>query len=204
MKRVLLTYTPQYAPRMQPYFDALRSVGLTPVEPGADAYDAVLLAGGNDIDPAHYGQSPDPRLGPLDPPRDVYELDIAWAALERDLPILAICRGMQLLNVACGGTLHQHIDGHRDVFHPVLADPASRLAHLTGQSAFEVNSRHHQALDQLGDGLVVTARSGEIIEAAEMPGRRFVLAVQWHPEDLVGSHAPHRALFTALADTLKA
>ncbi|MCA2967784.1 MAG: gamma-glutamyl-gamma-aminobutyrate hydrolase family protein [Acidobacteriaceae bacterium] len=204
MKRVLLTYTPQYAPRMQPYFDALRSVGLTPVEPGADAYDAVLLAGGNDIDPAHYGQSPDPRLGPLDPPRDVYELDIAWAALERDLPILAICRGMQLLNVACGGTLHQHIDGHRDVFHPVLAQPTSRLAHITGQSAFEVNSRHHQALDQLGDGLVVTAHSGEIIEAAEMPGRRFVLAVQWHPEDLVGSHAPHRALFAALADTLKA
>lgn len=204
MKRVLLTYTPQYAPRMQPYFDALRSVGLTPVEPGADAYDAVLLAGGNDIDPAHYGQSPDPRLGPLDPPRDVYELDIAWAALERDLPILAICRGMQLLNVACGGTLHQHIDGHRDVFHPVLAQPTSRLAHITGQSAFEVNSRHHQALDQLGDGLVATAHSGEIIEAAEMPGRRFVLAVQWHPEDLVGSHAPHRALFAALADTLKA
>lgn len=204
MKRVLLTYTPQYAPRMQPYFDALRSVGLTPVEPGADVYDAVLLAGGNDIDPAHYGQSPDPRLGPLDPPRDVYELDIAWAALERDLPILAICRGMQLLNVACGGTLHQHIDGHRDVFHPVLAQPTSRLAHITGQSAFEVNSRHHQALDQLGDGLVATAHSGEIIEAAEMPGRRFVLAVQWHPEDLVGSHAPHRALFAALADTLKA
>lgn len=204
MKRVLLTYTPQYAPRMQPYFDALRSVGLTPVEPGADAYDAVLLAGGNDIDPAYYGQSPDPRLGPLDPPRDVYELDIAWAALERDLPILAICRGMQLLNVACGGTLHQHIDGHRDVFHPVLAQPTSRLAHITGQSAFEVNSRHHQALDQLGDGLVATAHSGEIIEAAEMPGRRFVLAVQWHPEDLVGSHAPHRALFAALADTLKA
>jgi putative glutamine amidotransferase len=204
MKRVLLTYSPMYAPRMQPYFDAVRSVGLTPVEPGEDTYDAVILAGGNDIDPAHYGQDPDPQLGPLDPTRDVYELDIAWAALRRDLPILAICRGMQLLNVACGGTLRQHLDGHRDVFHSVTAEPGSRLAQIMGQTVFAVNSRHHQALDQLGEGLVVTARDGDVIEAAEMPGRRFVVAVQWHPEDLVGTHAPHRALFEALADTLKA
>ena len=204
MKRVLLTYSPMYAPRMQPYFDAVSSVGLTPVEPGEDAYAAVILAGGHDIDPAHYGQEPDPQLGPLDPPRDVYELDIAWAALRRDLPILAICRGMQLLNVACGGTLRQHIDGHRDVFHSVTAEPGSRLVQITGQTVFAVNSRHHQALDQLGEGLVVTARDGDVIEAAEMPGRRFVVAVQWHPEDLVGTHAPHRALLEALADTLKA
>jgi putative glutamine amidotransferase len=181
----------------------VRSVGLEPVEPGAEEYDAVILAGGNDIDPAHYGQAPDPQLGELDPPRDVYELDIAWDALRRDLPILAICRGMQLLNVACGGTLKQHIDDHRNVFHRVTVAPGSRLAQVTGETEFEVNSRHHQALDELGEGLVVTAHSGDVIEAAEMPGKRFVLAVQWHPEDLVGTHPPHRALFAALADTLK-
>ena len=203
MKRVLLTYSAEYAPRMQPYFEAVRSVGLEPVEPGAEEYDAVILAGGNDIDPAHYGQAPDPQLGELDPTRDVYELDIAWAALERDMPILAICRGMQLLNVACGGTLKQHIDGHRNVFHSVTVEPGSRLARVTGETEFEVNSRHHQVLDELGDGIVVTARSGDVIEAAEMPGKRFVLAVQWHPEDLVGTHPPHHALFAALADTLK-
>lgn len=203
MKRVLLTYSPVYAHKMPPYFEALRTVGLEPVEPGADEYDAVVLAGGNDIDPAHYGQAPDPQLGELDPPRDVYELDIAWDALRRDLPILAICRGMQLLNVARGGTLKQHIDGHRNVFHQVTVEPGSRLAQVTGETAFEVNSRHHQVLDELGEGLVVTARFGELIEAVEMPGKRFVMAVQWHPEDLVGTHPPHRALFAALADTLK-
>jgi len=203
MKRVLLTYSDTYAHKAQPYYDAVRSVGLEPVGPGADEYDAVVLCGGNDIDPAHYGQAPDARLGELDPARDVYELDVAWSALRRDLPILAICRGMQLLNVACGGTLKQHVDDHRDVMHTVDVEPESLLAQVTGEASFEVNSRHHQVLDELGEGLVVTARAGSLIEAAEMPGKRFTLAVQWHPEDLVATHAPHRALFAALADTLK-
>ena len=203
MTRVLLTYSDAYAHKVQPYYDAVRSVGLEAVESGADEYDAVILCGGNDIDPAHYGQERDARLGELDPARDVYELAVARSALQRDLPILAICRGMQLLNIACGGTLKQHVDGHRNVMHMVEVEPDSRLAQVTGETRFEVNSRHHQVVDELGEGLVVTARSGGLIEAAEMPGKRFALAVQWHPEDLVATHAPHRALFTALADTLK-
>ena len=203
MTRVLLTYSDAYAHKVQPYYDAVRSVGLEPVGPGAEEYDAVVLCGGNDIDPAHYGQEPDARLGELDPARDVYELDVVWAALGRNLPILAICRGMQLLNIACGGTLKQHVDDHRNGMHTVEVEPESLLARVTGERAFEVNSRHHQVIDELGEGLVVTARSGDLIEAAEMPGKRFALAVQWHPEDLVATHAPHRALFTALADTLK-
>jgi putative glutamine amidotransferase len=204
MKRVLLTYSDTYAHKVQPYYDAVRSVGLEPVAPGSEEYEAVILCGGNDIDPAHYGAAPHPRLGELDPPRDVYELDITWHALQQNLPILAICRGMQMLTVALGGTLEQHVDDHRDVMHGVAVEPGSGLARLTGSTGFEVNSRHHQALAELGDGLRVTARAGDLIEAVELAGRPFVVGVQWHPEDLVGTHAPHRALFAALADTLKA
>lgn len=204
MRRVLLTYSDTYAHKVQPYYEAVRSVGLEPVAPGAEEYEAVILCGGNDIDPAHYGEEPHPRLGELDRPRDVYELDITWHALQQNLPILAICRGMQMLNVALGGTLVQHVDDHRDVMHGVDVMRSSQLAALTGSVAFEVNSRHHQALAELGEGLTVTAMAGDLIEAVELAGKRFVVGVQWHPEDLVGTHAPQRAIFAALADTLKA
>lgn len=203
MKQVLVTYGARYADRVEPYRKALRDAGVEPVEPGTDAWDGVLLCGGSDIDPAHYGEDPAPELGQTDPPRDVYELDIVWSALQRDVPVLAICRGMQLLNVACGGTLQQHIEGHRNVTHTVAVEAGSRLAAITGESRFPVNSRHHQAVGEVGDGLQVTARAEGIVEALEMPGKRFVVGVQWHPEDRVQTDAPDRALFEAFAASLQ-
>lgn len=172
------------------------------MEPGASSWDGVLLCGGHDIDPAHYGEAPDPQLGELDPPRDIFELDVVWDALERDLPVLAICRGMQLLNVACGGTLRQHIEGHKGVTHPITVAGGSQLATITGQSSYLVNSRHHQAIAELGERLLVSARAENIVEAIEMPGKRFVVGVQWHPEDRVQTDVPDRALFQAFAASL--
>ena len=113
------------------------------------------------------------------------EVALLQGALERDLPVLAICRGMQMLNVALGGTLAQHIEGHRCPgqanAHGLTIAAGSRLEGILGT---EVNSRHHQCVERLGDGLVVVARApDDVVEAVEFPGKRFVVGVQWHPED---------------------
>lgn len=156
--------------------------------------DALVLVGGGDIDPHRYHQSPNPATAGVDPERDARELALLRAALEQDLPVLAVCRGMQLLNVDRGGTLVQHVpdvvghDGHqpaRGCFADVdvVTEPGSAVAKILGERA-TVRCSHHQAIDRLGEGLVVSARSVDgLVEAVELPTARFVVGVQWHPEE---------------------
>jgi putative glutamine amidotransferase len=159
--------------------------------------DGLILAGGADIDPASYGEQPHPQTLDTVPERDAFEIALTRAAIERDLPVLGICRGMQLINVACGGTLLQHLpelvghEEHRRVLgsfegadHDVSLQRGSLAAHAAGEVAHATKSHHHQGVDRLGEGLVVSGRSGldEVPEAIELPDRRFVLGVQWHPE----------------------
>jgi putative glutamine amidotransferase len=158
-----------------------------------DLVDALLLAGGSDIDPASYGADPSPEIETVFPERDRFELALARRALERDMPVLGICRGMQLLNVARGGTLVQHLDEagpHRPMpgaygEHDVELEPGSLAARAAGVARCDVKSHHHQAVDRLGDGLVVTGRAAHdgLVEALEAPAHRYALGVLWHPEE---------------------
>ena len=157
--------------------------------------DGVLLAGGSDIDPLTYGAPPHPSITGTDPARDRFEVALAHRALERDLPLLGICRGMQLLNVATGGTLVPHLpdvlasDRHRlepGVFctHEVRLEPGSLAAEAVAGERTTVNSHHHQGVAEIGEGLAATGWSVEddIVEAIELPERRFALGALWHPE----------------------
>src|SRR4051812_12605975 len=152
-----------------PYVKAVRKAGAIPVllpivEP-ADAaamlavVDALVVTGGCDIDPDNYGATAEPHLGPTDPDRDATDLAITRAAVESNVPTLATCRGIQVLNVALGGTLRQHVDDHmrvdryNDDVHTVDIDPSSRLAAIVGTRSFGVNSLHHQVIDRLGAGV---------------------------------------------------
>ncbi|WP_328899339.1 MULTISPECIES: gamma-glutamyl-gamma-aminobutyrate hydrolase family protein [unclassified Streptomyces] len=149
--------------------------------------DAVVVAGGPDVDPARYGAGRDPRTGPPAPERDSWEAALTGAALESGTPLLGVCRGMQLLNVVCGGTLTQHLDGHTGavgVFgsHPVTPVPGTRYASLAPEVC-AVPTYHHQAVDRIGTGLVASAHAADgTVEAVELPGDHWVLGVQWHPE----------------------
>lgn len=181
------------------YENAVRAMGgefVTRYCPEVDlSFDGLLLTGGGDVDPVHYGQ---PNRGSMtpDPDRDRTELALVKAYLEAGKPILGICRGMQILNVALGGTLVQDLGEHLNLFHrritadkvhPVRAQEASLLHALYG-SAFPVNSAHHQAVDAPGRGAVITARSESgVAEALELPGKP-VLGVQFHPERMTGTH----------------
>lgn len=163
--------------------------------------DGLVLTGGADVDPARYGADPHPKVYGVDGRRDEVELALLRHALDLGMPVLAVCRGMQLLNVAFGGTLVQHLDANDlDVHaaweqrvdapvHTVIFTPGSAAAHCFG-GALAVNSLHHQAVDRLGDGLVATGRSSDgTIEAVERPGRPL-LGVQWHPELLAAQPDP--------------
>jgi putative glutamine amidotransferase len=164
-----------------------------------DRIDALLLAGGRDVDPLSYGARPAPETVEPQPERDRFELALVSAALDRDMPVLGVCRGMQMLNVACGGTLLQHLDGelserHRHtpgVFsdHDVVLEPGSLAAQAAGADRIAVRSHHHQAVAELGEGLVASGRSPEdgLVEAVELPGKAFALGVLWHPEEDRGS-----------------
>lgn len=152
------------------------------------ALDAVVIAGGADVEPARYGAAPDPRTGPPARERDTWELALIDAAIEGHVPLLGICRGMQLLNVALGGTLHQHLDGHtggHGVFgdHPVTPVPGSAYAAAVPEPIV-VPAYHHQAVDRLGTGLTASAHAPDgTVEALELTGHDgLVLGVQWHPE----------------------
>jgi putative glutamine amidotransferase len=179
------------------------------LEPLLDQLAGVCLSGGPDLDPATYGAEPDPRLGPTWPDLDAYELALARRADAPNVPLLAICRGMQTLNVARGGTLHQHVDGHRQAVpceqpaHDVRIAARSRLHALVNSPRIDVNSFHHQALATLGDGLRPTAWAGDgIVEAVEATGARFLLGVQWHAEGLTSRPEQH-ALFSAFVDAAR-
>jgi putative glutamine amidotransferase len=160
-----------------------------------DRVDALVLTGGSDIDPATYGAEPHPATLGTVPERDEFELALARAALERDMPVLGICRGMQLLNVACGGGIEQHLpdvvghENHRHtpgVFadHEVRLEPGSLAERVVGRDREGVKSHHHQAIDAPGDGLVASGWADDgVVEAIEAPDRRFALGVLWHPEE---------------------
>jgi putative glutamine amidotransferase len=162
-----------------------------------DLIDGLILAGGADIDPGSYGEASHPETRGTVPERDEFELALARRAIERDLPLLGICRGMQLMNVATGGTLLQHLPeshGHHEhrrnpgtfdgADHDVRLDEDSLAARATGEVVHPTKSHHHQGIDRLGDGLEITGWSliDDLPEAVEMPERRFALGVQWHPE----------------------
>ncbi|HVL95929.1 MAG TPA: gamma-glutamyl-gamma-aminobutyrate hydrolase family protein [Solirubrobacteraceae bacterium] len=205
------------------YLEAVEQAGGIPVvlpPLAADATDALLdrvdalcLSGGPDITPSSYGADPHEQLGPTEPQLDRFELHLARRARLRGLPLLGICRGLQILNVSRGGTLVQHLpdrDGvrleHRqgvpgDVpTHRVRIERASRLERVVGGTGLDVNSFHHQAVDRLGAGLRAVAWSADgVVEGVEVPSGEFVVGVQWHAECLV-ERPEHHALFAALVD----
>ena len=171
------------------------------VETILDRVDGVLLSGGPDIDPCLYGQGPHAELGPVDIGLDRFELGFVRRALERDLPLLGICRGAELMNVARGGTLIQHVEGHRQTeearvpTHDVRIEEGSRLAEVIGETHVGVNTFHHQAVDALGGGVRAVAWSDDgLIEALELVGPEFAIGVQWHAEGMI-DEAHHCALF---------
>jgi putative glutamine amidotransferase len=191
------------------YIDAIQQAGALALMLAPDEYlveqpeevlaliDGLILAGGADIDPSSYGQEADPQTLGTVPERDRFEIALARAAIERDLPLLGICRGMQLINVACGGTLLQHLPDrlghgeHRRVVgsfdgaeHDVELNESSLASAAAGERTHSTKSHHHQGVDCLGAALVVSGVStmDDLAEAIEVPGKRFVLGVQWHPE----------------------
>jgi putative glutamine amidotransferase len=186
------------------------------VERALDGIDGVVLTGGEDIHPGLYGAEPSPHLYPPSRERDLFELGLFAAARERALPILGICRGIQLVNVGLGGTLFQDLPSERPSSvahdpggarqartHEVRLEPGSRAAEALGRTRVAVNSFHHQAIDRLGTGLVATGwTEDELIEAAESEDRStWLLAVQWHPEEMhADMAAPERGLFRALVE----
>ena len=175
-----------------------RPLLVPPVEDGVeetlDALDGIIFSGGNDLDPAEYGAEPHPQTGGTVPERDRAELALLTAALARDMPVLAVCRGSQVLNVARGGDIVQHLpdvlghEQHRQtpgVFadHDVRLAPDSRLAGVLGGAHAPVKSHHHQGYGRVGDGLREVAWADDgTVEALEDPAKRFALGVLWHPE----------------------
>lgn len=181
-------------------------------------HDGLVTIGGGDVDPAQYGEPPAPHLGLTVTARDVAEIALTRLALDDRRPLLAICRGAQVMNVACGGSLHQHIEERaphqgpprtgESGWHSVTVTPGSLLARIAGDGPLRVNSRHHQAVtpDRLAPGLIEAGRTEEgvlvVLEAFEAPGHPFALGVQWHPErpemlDNPAFHPASKALFEA-------
>ena len=156
-----------------------------------DMLDGLILAGGSDIDPASYGAREHPETGTTWPERDRFELALGTRALERDMPLLGICRGMEMMNVIQGGTLNQHLglELHRHtpgVFadHRVRLERGSLAARVVGGETTEVKSAHHQGVEQLGEGVVVTGHADDgVVEAIELPEKTFAVGVLWHPEE---------------------
>jgi putative glutamine amidotransferase len=160
-----------------------------------DLIDGLILAGGSDIDPASYGAQPHPETRGTWPERDRFEIALGTRALERDMPVLGICRGMQMLNVIQGGTLNQHVrdvvqnELHRHtpgVFtdHRVRLDAGSLAARVVGGETTEVKSAHHQGIEELGEGVVTSGQADDgLVEAIELPDKTFAVGVLWHPEE---------------------
>jgi len=194
--------------RLNDYLESVKRAGGEPrvlsldVPPSLDGLDGVLFTGGGDVDPAHYHDARHPNTNEPDPARDAFELALAKLALAKGTPLLAICRGLQVINVAAGGTLVQDIPaqlnqalGHQvdspayAIAHEVWVTPGTALARvmqeeLGGTEVLQVNSRHHQAIGKTAEGFTISATAPDgIVEAIERPSARFCIAVQWHPEN---------------------
>lgn len=202
----------------QQYFDAVTASGgvavLLPPQPSAkaaaavvlDGLDGLILTGGLDVQPELYGAPRHPLTDPARADRDEWELALLAGARERGIPVFGICRGLQLINVAYGGTLHQHlpealgterykIGGGVFAENTVEVDADTKLAGLIGAGPYGVHSYHHQGVDRLGEGLVITARTDDgLVQAFETPGDDYLVAVQWHPEE----NSADRRLFFGL------
>lgn len=209
----------------QDYLDAVTRAGAVPVllplieDDKAQIallarINGLLLSGGPDIDPKLYGEEIIPQCGEISAKRDAVEISLFLKALKMGMPVLGICRGIQVMNVALGGTLYQDIetqlegaikhpcyDTPRDKVHEVTVIEGSLAHRMTGLSRFSVNSRHHQGVKRLGHGLVATAYSKDgLIEAVDYPQEKFVTAIQWHPESLSDRFPEAQAIFTAFAE----
>lgn len=204
------------------YIDAVRRAGGIPVllPPGEPhqhellkLVDAVVFTGGGDVDPALYQGAQHEAVYLVDPERDSSEVELAQAVVEANLPTLTICRGIQVLNVALGGTLIEHLPDvvsgeviHRDtpegyVQHPITIEPTSRLAQIVGQTEVNSASWHHQAIRELAPGLKVVAYAPDgTIEALEMPDHPWLIGVQWHPESTAADDPTQQRLFNALVE----
>ena len=218
-KRVLIPF--RHAKKVKPYEEAVRLGGMEPLAISVsdsislDGVEGVVLMGGSDVNPKLYGEARHPKTDEPDDERDEIELGLIEEALERDMPILAICRGLQILNVQHGGTLIQHLPATQRHYpdtedksasaHRVRFEPGSLLREVADAEEWGVNSRHHQAVHTVGNGLRVSARDEQdgVVEALERPDKRFVLAVQWHPEDQVLAHPAQLRLFKRFAEALE-
>jgi putative glutamine amidotransferase len=183
--------------------------GLDLLPAALERIDGVVLHGGGDVDPRRYGEVPSSEaLFGIVTEHDDFELAVLRAALDRELPVLAICRGLQLLNVAMGGTLHQDLgtEDHWHTTHPIDVDPDSRLARALGTTRpHACHSVHHQAINCLADGLRVVASADDgVIEAVEVDSPGWLVAVQWHPEDTASDDPVQQRLFDTLVDEARA
>jgi len=190
-----------------PYVKAVEAAGAEPIElppdtPDLGGVDGLLLPGGWDVDPAFYGEPKDEKVGPIDRELDETELRLFRQAREREVPVLGICRGQQVINVALGGSLVQHIDDHdvrghgrSHLAHTIDVDPASELARAAGEHKIRVNSFHHQAIGRLAPGLHQTAKGDDgTVEGVESDDG-LIVAVQCHPEELTTDLPWARSLF---------
>lgn len=181
-----------------------------------DSVDGLLLTGGDDIDASLFGEDPHQNLGNIEPGRDAYEMKLIEYALEQDKPILAICRGAQILNISQGGTMYQDIYDqiettviqHRQnaprnyLSHTVHIDSDSKLAEITGETEIKTNSFHHQANKDVPKGYIISAKTNDgVVEAAEDTNRDFVLALQWHPEASFDSDPVSQKIFKRFIET---
>jgi gamma-glutamyl-gamma-aminobutyrate hydrolase PuuD len=198
------------------YVDSVRRAGGLPVvvdpkDVDLDRFAAIVLVGGGDIDPGAYGGPPHDAIYMVDPDRDNAEFALTHEVIHRGIPTLAICRGIQVLNIAFGGTLHPHvpdldgvgnhgIPGGEPAEHDVKLDPGSLIAKAAGADLISVSSHHHQAVDCVGDGLAVVGRAPDgLIEALELANANsWLVAVQWHPEDTAAVDASNQGLFDGL------
>jgi putative glutamine amidotransferase len=204
------------------YVGAIRRAGAIPAllcpagdvsaEDILEAFDGLLLVGGGDVDPRRYVGEPHPRVYGIDPDRDAFEIGLTLAADRMDLPTLAICRGVQVLNVAFGGSLLQHLPDvpgllphgipgeDAGAVHPVKVSPGSRLDHAFGADRTTCSSHHHQGLDRLGEGLSAVAWADDgLVEAVERD-EGWMLGVQWHPEETAADDPSQQRLFEALVE----
>jgi putative glutamine amidotransferase len=217
-KRVLIPF--RNAKKVQPYAEAARAGGAEPTTASVeeklslDGFSGLLLMGGTDVNPARFSALAHPETDPPDDERDEAELALIHEAIERDIAIFGICRGLQILNVYHGGTLVQHLEAvarhdpdkedPSSPAHEVAFFPDSKLAEIAEIPTWHVNSRHHQAVLRLGQKLSISARDLEdgTVEGIERRDKRFVVAVQWHPEDQTRQHPEQLRLFQSFAAAL--